>query len=355
MNKPKLIAFYLPQYHEIPENNEWWGKGFTEWTNVKKAKPLYRNHYQPKLPLNDNFYNLLDDDTFSWQVELANKYGIDGFCFYHYWFNGKLLLQKPLENFLQRKDLNINYCFSWANEPWARTWDGKNKDVLMPQCYGGEIDIINHFDYMLPFFKDERYIKINNRPVFLLYRTSSITYLNEFIDIWNKQAIENGFDGIFFVETLNCFSLEKISDKTDSAVYFEPTFSVTQRNIFDKIIQNAMNLFSRNKNRFYSYSYVWNRVFKYQKIDEKHWGGAFVNWDNSSRKKKHYLILKKFSPHLFYEYLIRIFSICKTNNSPFLFINAWNEWAEGTYLEPDNKFEFKYLEIISSIVNEEEL
>src|ERR1700733_12829635 len=136
----KIVALYLPQFHEIPENNEWWGNGFTEWVNTKNSKPLFKGHYQPREPLNDNYYNLLDANTIAWQASLAKSYGLYGFCFYHYWFDGKKLLEKPAEILLNNTGIDLNYCFSWANESWVRSWDGRGKDVLMQQNYGGSSD-----------------------------------------------------------------------------------------------------------------------------------------------------------------------------------------------------------------------
>lgn len=351
MAKPKIMAFYLPQYHAIPENDEWWGKGFTEWTNVKKAVPLYKNHNQPRIPLNDNYYDLLDPKTFEWQVNLANEYRIDGFCFYHYWFNGKLLLEKPLEMYLNRSELNLSYCFSWANEPWARTWDGLNKSVLMPQEYAGMEDIINHFNYMLPFFRDTRYIKIDNKPVFVLYRTNSITYIDEMIEVWNKKAVENGFDGIYFVETLSPFQKNKMKLNTNASVYFEPGFSSASMNIWYKVLQKlkkyAKCVFIRGLS---DYRDVWKHIFKFEKINELKWACAFVDWDNTARKGKKGSAYSNVSPLLFEKYFSRLYSDCVKNKSPYVFINAWNEWGEGTYLEPDTKNEYAYLQAIKNVV-----
>ena len=153
----KIIAFYLPQFHNIPENDEWWGNGFTEWTNVKKAKPIFEGHQQPKVPLNNNYYNLLDDNVKVWQADLAKKYGVYGFCYYHYWFNGKMLLEKPMEQMLENKEVDIPFCISWANEPWTKAWVGDEKKMLIAQEYGQEEEWKEHFMYLLPFFKDERY------------------------------------------------------------------------------------------------------------------------------------------------------------------------------------------------------
>ena len=348
MTKPKIIAFYLPQYHTIPENDEWWGKGFTEWTNVKKAKPMFFGHNQQRVPLNDNYYDLMNPNTFTWQVELANQYGIDGFCFYHYWFNGKLLLEKPLEMYLEHKEWNKNYCFSWANEPWARTWDGREKDVLMPQSYNGTYDIKNHFDYLLPFFKDKRYIKIDNKPIFVLYIANSITYLEEMIKKWNKMALAAGFNGVYFVETLTGFSKEKNSNNTQATVYMEPMFMLEQRDF----IHRALSVWKSPKlrNQRVSYNYIWNKIIAEEKLSISSWGGAFCDWDNSPRKKKRNLVFKGVNAKSFKRHFSKLYSKSKENDVPFIFFNAWNEWAEGTYLEPDEENKYIYLETIKEIV-----
>jgi lipopolysaccharide biosynthesis protein len=177
IKKIRSIAIHLPQYHTIPENDEWWGEGFTEWTNVKKAKPLFEGHHQPHVPLSNNYYDLSENKALCKQAELAKKYGIDGFCFYHYWFNGKKLLEKPLEQMLERGTPDFPFMLCWANENWTRTWDGMDKHILMKQEYGFEDDEA-HFDYLLPFFKDDRYIKIDGKPVFLVYRTELFPDIN---------------------------------------------------------------------------------------------------------------------------------------------------------------------------------
>ena len=164
----------MPQFHAIPENDIWWGEGFTEWTNTKAAKPLFRGHYQPKEPLKDNYYSLLDSKTQEWQASLAKKYGIYGFCYYHYWFHGKLLLEKPMENMLKNKKVDIPFCISWANETWSRTWSGQEREILIQQDYGNKSDWLKHIEYLVPFFKDSRYIKIDNKPLMLLYTSCKI-------------------------------------------------------------------------------------------------------------------------------------------------------------------------------------
>lgn len=349
MDNIKIFALYLPQYHAIPENDEWWGKGFTEWTNVKKAKPLFKGHNQPRVPLNDNYYNLLDDNTFKWQTGLAKEYGIDGFCFYHYWFNGKLLLEKPLEKYLANKELDFPFFFSWANEPWARTWDGQNTKVLMPQVYGGEKDIISHFNYMLPFFKDSRYIKKDNKPVFVLYRVESISYLKEMIQLWNDLAKQNGFDGIYFIESLTFFQEEKKYQETDACFYFEPLWIHKKRDRIDRRVIRRIRSILLGVNSIRIYKTSMDRIINTEKLSENRYAGFFVDWDNSPRRGNDGIIYQGTSTKVFEEYLIKQFDKMINAKCPVLFINAWNEWAEGAYLEPDTLNGNSYLEILRRV------
>jgi len=192
----KIIAFYLPQFHNIPENDEWWGDGFTEWTNVKGAKPIYRGQQQPKVPLNKNYYNLLDDNVKIWQARLAKKYGIYGFCYYHYWFNGKMLLQKPMEQMLKNSCVDIPFCICWANEPWTKAWVAEDRKVLIPQKYGERKEWKEHFEYLVPFFKDQRYIRIDDKPVIIIYRPKVISCVREMMQYWKELAVESGLNGL---------------------------------------------------------------------------------------------------------------------------------------------------------------
>ena len=261
MSNPKIIAFYLPQYHTIPENDKWWGEGFTEWTNTRKAKPLFKGHQQPKTPLNDNYYCLLDKETQEWQAELAQENGVYGFCYYHYWFNGKMLLEKPMEIMLKNENITLPFCISWANEPWARTWDGKDKEVLMPQSYGDEKEWKKHFDYLLQFFKDKRYIKIDNKPIFLIYRTSSIPNCEKMVDYWNNLCKENGFEGLYLIETLNSFQNKSCISNSNAVVEFEPMLTIRHHlNLYKQGIRYIKKKLSILDTL--DYEYVWNRKYK---------------------------------------------------------------------------------------------
>ncbi|QCR20981.1 glycoside hydrolase family 99-like domain-containing protein [Pontibacter sp. SGAir0037] len=347
---PKIIALYLPQFHVIPENDKWWGEGFTEWTNVKKAVPLFSGHNQPRVPLNDNYYDLSDVTVMRWQADLAKQHGIYGFCYYHYWFNGKKLLHIPLENMLADKLVDIPFCFSWANEPWARTWDGRDTDVLMPQVYGGRKEWLEHFSYLLNFFKDDRYIKVDGKPMMVIYRVSNIPNVNDMIDYWNTLAIENGFVGIHIVETLNSREKEPFAKNSAAAFEFEPTYTLHHKYSFKYRLRG---LFNRKiyKLALKSYDSIYKCIVNRRQIatNHKRYLGAFMGWDNSPRKGKRALIVTGSSPEKFGKYLKLQFENAVKYDNDYIFLNAWNEWAEGTYLEPDLKHGFSYLEQIKSI------
>ena len=367
----KNIAFYLPQFHEIPENNEWWGKGFTEWTNVKKSKPLFKGHHQPRVPFESNYYDLNEVSVMESQAKLAKKHGIDGFCFYHYYFeDGKTLLEQPLKNFLNSK-IDIDYCFCWANESWTRNWDGKSRQVLIKQDYGIEDDWKNHFEYMIQYFMDSRYIKHGNKPVFLIYKAEDIPNFNEFTCFWNKLAKENGFEGVEFIVVQRQFNAAFIDDFVDVnyKVSFEPFYSLSSTNSLSKyykfgggIARNlavkTYDLLSQTACKFGLREHL---AIDYQSIIKKSihnsrnssadmLPGCFVDWDNSPRRGEKGIIFKGFNVELFEEYISATIYNAKSTNKPFVFINAWNEWAEGTYLEPDEKYGYSVLESFASAV-----
>lgn len=350
----KLISFYLPQFHEIPENNDAWGNGFTEWTNVKKAFPLYRGHRQPRVPFQDNYYNLLDESVMRWQADLANKAGIYGFCFYHYWFLGRMVLEKPVENLLKNKDIPLNYCFAWANEPWTKTWHGAggNKEILIPQTYGREDEWRRHYDYFRPFFFDGRYIKKDDRPVLLIYRLKNIPLFNRMLQHWNQWAVEDGFDGIFLISMNVCREPVEKSRWVNGTVDFEPNKTKSERlNQIERAIQ------PKAKETFF-----WNRwavrSIDYDKINKEmlrvhhernHFRTAFVDYDDSPRRCERAVITRGSSPRKFGRYLKKIMEQSKKEKNSFVFINAWNEWGEGNYLEPDTRYGYAYLNQIKKL------
>ncbi|MBO7119858.1 MAG: glycoside hydrolase family 99-like domain-containing protein [Bacteroidaceae bacterium] len=360
--KAKVIAYYLPQFHAIPENDEWWGKGFTDWVNVKKAKPLFKRHQQPKCPLNNNYYDLSDPETLRWQAELAKEYSVYGFCFYHYWFNGKLLLEKPAELLLANKDIDVNFCFSWANEPWARTWDGKAHQVLMPQNYGSKDDWKAHFNYLLPFFKDKRYIKEDNRPMLLIYKSTSIPCAKEMMDCWNELARKEGFDGIHFVETLRGQELDKRPLPFLAKVEFEPVRSNLHQPWIVLNYKRIRRIVIGAINAVFHLSIPQNSPFRFEDVAKRSialespegtYGGIFTGWDNTPRRGAISTIVLPPTKEELKNYLIsKIRQTQSHYHTNYIFVNAWNEWAEGAVLEPDTIHHYQYLETVKEVIDE---
>lgn len=373
----KIIAFYLPQFHDIPENDEWWGKGFTEWVNVKKARPLYKGHEQPRIPLNNNYYNLLDDKVKIWQAKLAKEYGVYGFCYYHYWFGGKLLLEKPMEQMLENPNIDIPFCISWANEPWTKAWVNEKK-VLIPQFYGGEKEWKEHFDYLLKFFKDSRYIKEDGKPLLVIYRAEVIEHLNEMLDYWSELAKENGFNGMVYAYQNITFDL--IPDKDDSRftynIEFQPSYAWNDMNNVSTIKKSGAWNYVRNVRRklymwlekkmgfdvakyfeysrkekdsvlLTSYDDAWRAILDHIPDNNKCIPGAFVGWDNTPRKGYRGQVYIGDSPEKFKKYMVEQIKRAKeVYHKDMIFMYAWNEWAEGGYLEPDVRTGFGNLEAI---------
>ena len=371
----KIIAFYLPQFHNIPENDEWWGDGFTEWTNVKKAKPVFEGHDQPRVPLGEKYYNLLDDDVKIWQADLAKKYGVYGFCYYHYWFDGKLLLEKPMEQMLANKNIDIPFCVCWANEPWTRAWVGETKTIL-PQRYGEKKEWKEHFDYLLPFFKDDRYIKEDGKPLVVIYRPEIINVVNEMLDYWSELAIEAGFPGLKFAYQAYGMDAQPKEERNDSRfdydIEFQPSYVFTQlnKNTFPLLrkIKHKVSCFLEEKTgltlRFLGsgkisalnrvdYDKAWNAILNTQPESEKNVPGAFVDWDNTPRHGERGRVYLNTSPEKFKMYLSKQIQRARNvYNKDMIFMFAWNEWAEGGYLEPDESHGHAYLEAIRDALNE---
>ena len=344
-------ALYLPAFHRIKENDEWWGEGFTEWDNVKKGRPFFSGHKQPMVPLN-GYYDLANVETLAMQAEIANKYGVDGFIFYHYWFkNGKKLLEKPAEMLLKNKDINIKFSFCWANEPWARTWDGKNKDVLMSQDYGGIEDWIEHIKYLADFFRDPRYHKINGKPVIYIYSASRIPEFDSMIRTWNNYLISVGLKELYIIEFISSFNLDLHSSLTDSVLEFEPLYTTRfDISLFRKIkrlLCKKIGLID-----YQDYDHLWSMIINRRRSYNGRGivRSCFVGWDNSPRKGKNSMVVLGSSPEKFHHYLLKL-ATSKRNNlsNHLLVINAWNEWGEGAVLEPTLLYRYGYLEAIKEV------
>lgn len=369
MTKNKIIAYYLPQFHQIPENDYWWGEGFTEWVNVKKAKPLFEGHYQPRVPLNNNYYDLSKGDTLKWQARIAKEYGIYGFCFYHYWFYEKPLLETPLLNFLNDKTLDINFCFCWANESWTNAWSSSNRTVIMEQKYGDSKEWKRHFDFLLPFFQDQRYIKEDNKPLLVIYRPYLCKDMISMLQYWKRLAIENGFDGLK-VASQRFEEPEKerdIFDYLDYHIEYQPDYDKchlygkdtilsklkrdTKRFLLDKF-NIDLHLYKNNRRPLiFSYDEMWENIIHSKPTSEKAIAGAFVDWDNTPRHGNRGSCFKGVTPEKFGKYLSeQMKHVADDYNNDYLFLFAWNEWGEGGYLEPDQKNQFAYLEEIKKVV-----
>ncbi len=343
-NLCKLIAFYLPQYHQIPLNNKYHGQGFTDWYNVAKSIPHWTGHYQPHIPIDVGFYDLNSVDTLKRQVELAKMYGVYGFCFHYYWFSGKKLLEKPINNLLQNKEIKIPFCICWANENWSTQWDGGNREVIMKQELL-ENDAEKFFNDLLPFIKDDRYIRIDNKPLIIIYRPdlfSKETFL-EFITKIRLLAKQNRFDDLFVLTAKFTFN-DKIENwNLNGMVEFPPH---QMRNLKEDTINSYID--PKFLGLVYDMQdYILNKKYIYQS-EEKLFKTVFPSWDNSARKAySGALVFNKMSPDLYKKWLTDCIKWTKENHNKkeqFVFVNAWNEWAEGAHLEPDNKYGYAYLQ-----------
>lgn len=353
--KVKPIAFYLPQFHEIPENNQWWGEGFTEWVNVKKAKPIFNGHYQPRVPLDDNYYDLSDKKVMEYQMELAAKSGIYGFCFYHYWFNGKKMLEKPVEQIIENKKAKLPFCLAWANEPWTKTWHGPGgeKEVLIRQQYGEQNDWDKHYQYLSTFFEDKRYIKKDNKPLLLIYRINEMKKYHQMFQRWNQLAKEQGFDGVYIVSMTAWKERQAKSKYISAKTDFVPgkwlrnqDYSMEKqiRKYFYEKYPN-INFWNRVMCSHYSYDKI-NQKFLNQEHKKNEFRCSFVDFDDSPRRGKNSTIFIGSTPKKFEKYLKENIKKSQQEENEFLFINAWNEWGEGNYLEPDKKYGYAYLNAV---------
>lgn len=346
----KILSMYLPQYHRVKENDEWWGEGYTDWVSAKNAVPLYEGHYQPHIPENQYYYDLTDRQALEWQADLMKKYGVDGQCIYHYWFkDGRKILEKPAENLLEWKDIDMPFCFCWANQSWANSWSAVNNaavwcdarenkkknesdnGLLLEQQYGDEKEWRKHFDYLLMFFKDKRYLKMNNKPVFVLYQAMYIPVLEEMSECWNCWAREEGFDGIYFVGVSN-----RDESLVDAVLYPGPQTAM------GKMMQEL----GESKLKTLDYKAVWERMIVKAYMEKDCMVGAFVGYDDTPRRGEKGLVIDNATPELFEEYFTKLLAINALHNQPFTFINAWNEWGEGMHLEPDEKNGRAYLEAV---------
>ena len=338
----RLIAFYLPQFHAIPENDAWWGKGFTEWSNVRPAQPMFPGHHQPHEPLDLGYYDLTDTETQKRQIELARLYGVGGFCFYWYWFGGKRLLEKPVENWLNNPELDFPFCICWANENWTRRWDGKDADVLMGQNHSPQDDLA-FIAELAPYLRDPRYIRVNQKPLLLVYRPSLLPDPAATAGRWRDWCRQNGIGEIYLAYTQ---SFEMADPKTygfDAAIEFPPNNA--SPTVLTERIRDLDPEFS---GIIYDWNSYVDRSRDYPKPDYRLIRSVCPSWDNTARRKKAGAIFLNNTPGEYGAWLgnaiTRTLADAPTPDERIIFCNAWNEWAEGAHLEPDTRFGYAWLE-----------
>ncbi len=356
----RTIAFYLPQYHPFPENDAWWGKGFTEWRNVCKAKPLFAGHYQPHLPGDLGFYDLRLEETRVAQADLASEYGIHGFCYYHYWFNGKRLLERPAEAMLASGKPDFPFCLCWANENWTRCWDGEDSSILMEQVYS-EADDRAHIQDLIRFFTDRRYIRVNGKPLFLVYRTENMPDSARTAEVWREEARKAGIGELYLVRVESKRRINPHEIGFDAALEFAPDWdrmgSVVRSYVPDdpelpEIVELPSAVYESNYTR--SYVALMEQMLEKTQPPYPWFRCVTPAWDNSARRNENAVILLGSSPAIYQEWLENIIKKTIVSNHPgerLIFVNAWNEWAEGNHLEPCIKWRRSYLEATKSGIN----
>lgn len=371
--KARVISFYLPQFHPVEVNDKYWGKGFTEWTNVAKAKPLYKNHYQPQIPADLGFYDLRVPEVREQQAQMARECGVEGFCYWYYWFGrGKKVLEYPINEIMRLKKPDFPFCVGWGNHDWSnKTWQKSSsfqKDIVfLKQEYLGEKDYTDFFMDVLKLFKDSRYIRVRNKPLFYIYDPDSIPDVKFFIELWNKLAKENGFDGIFFVARADSLGKAKVINDKD--------FLTNTLERYNKYIEegfNAVNSFSFRKAEIYATGYL-KKLFRaikrkltgyalnkhdYEKIMKNYYTEEdkldyvfptlMPRRDRTPRSGKNALIYSNSTPEKFKKVVKKALECVKDKEyeDRVIFLDSWNEWGEGSYMEPDLKYGQDYLNVL---------
>ncbi|MBW0003933.1 MAG: glycoside hydrolase family 99-like domain-containing protein [Hyphomicrobiales bacterium] len=368
----RVIAFYLPQFHPIPENNEWWGQGFTEWTNVAKAKPLYPGHEQPRLPADLGFYDLRVPETRAEQARMARASGIEGFCYWHYWFgHGRRILERPFDEVLGSGAPSFPFCLAWANQSWTGIWHGNPSSVLIEQKYPGPEDERAHFDWALKAFRDPRYMTVNGKPIFCVFAPHDMPSTSAFTRHWRQLAADAGLPGLYLVAVSHITADSGIDPYRNSVV--DPFDAVTHLTPLDYIgsryLRRPLDFAYRWKTRdfvtrFSPWAAKYKRpvCFEYADVVERALtnmpdGARFLpqvipNWDNTPRSGQRGTVYMNSTPELFGQYLSKAKAIVKNHpkNEAIIFVKAWNEWAEGNYLEPDLKHGHGYLDVMREVL-----
>lgn len=381
----KVIALYLPQFHPTPENDEWWGKGFTEWTNVGKAKSLFKGHYQPRVPADLGYYDLRVPEVREQQAELAREAGVDAFCYYHYYFgNGKRILERPFTEVVKSGKPDFPFCLCWANHTWSnKTWEKASSSVkdqiFAEQTYGGEKDYTEHFYCLIDAFKDNRYLKIEGKIVFVVYDVVNFKDVSNFLKTWRKLAEENGLPGFYFIGMISAtlgFTIDKNGNrktalpnlKSSADLYnyvlaqgFDAVNSfgktrgeLMNRGVYTHVIDRVLNKFGIHR----SYTYDYNKTVANYFAPEDSWENVFPTilpqWDRSPRRGDAEGVYVNQSPDNFYKHVKKALSIIEKKNAEHqvIFLKSWNEWAEGNYMEPDLKYGHGYINALKKALDE---
>lgn len=346
----KLIAFYLPQFHPIPENDRWWGEGFTEWTNTVRARPRFRGHYQPHIPSELGFYDLREPAIRQKQADLAREHGVFGFCYYHYWFHGHQLLERPFSEVLESGEPDFPFCLCWPNENWTRAWDGLDNELLIEQTYS-EKDDLEHIRSLIPAFLDKRYIRVGGKPLFLVYRASKLPDSIATTDRWREEALRSGA-GELFLCRVESHAEQGDPRKLgfDAALRFHPSgrllgLPLRRTKWWYWARRLGLSEMAYQTNRIYDYSIYVKRALAESKVDYPLYESVFPSWDNSPRRDQSMLFVNS-TPTIYEHWLSERIRTAEPvgGSDPMLFIVAWNEWAEGNHLEPCQKWGRAYLE-----------
>ncbi len=341
----EVLALYLPQFHPIPENDRWWGAGFTEWTNVVRARPLFRGHVQPHLPADLGFYDLRVPEVRELQADMARSHGITGFCYWHYWFAGHRLLQRPLEEVLASGAPDFPFCLAWANQSWSGIWHGAPEKVLIEQTYPGADDDAAHFAYLLRAFEDSRYITIYGRPVMFVYQPAGLPQPARFVERWQKMAHDAGLGGLYLVASLGESDYgSHAEDGFDAAVHFALPF---RRTIAARVREHLLARGILHGPR--RYPYPKELADPPARLDGRIFPSVYPNWDNTPRLGRRGMVATDATPERFAAHVRRALELARRNpvREQVVVIKSWNEWAEGNYLEPDSEFGMGRLESLA--------
>jgi len=378
----RAIAFYLPQFHPIPENSDWWGEGFTEWTNVRQATPLFAGHYQPRVPVELGYYDLRSPETREAQAELARSHGLEGFCYWHYWFAGRRLLERPFNEVLESGRPDFPFCLAWANHSWTAAWIGRPWELLVDQTYPGRSDYENHFNAVRKAFADDRYITVDGKPLFIVFRPDKLPNALEFTDCWRELALEAGFKGLHLLGILNAdadpkrFGLDggvhkgighllsflppairrKVEARRRSQALLErPGLALVHQAIARASRPSLPRPLDRLHDRLTgrlllplvsSYEELVESAYRELRVSDDYFPCVVPNWDNTPRMGRWGLVFHESSPELFASHLRHAIELIahRPSDKRLVFLKSWNEWAEGNHLEPDEHHGRGYLD-----------